>query len=52
MKILEDSINNLDAEKNKEIRELQEELENTYKFISQKKEKNNKLSILNDGLNK
>ena len=33
IKILEDNINNLNTKKNEEIRELQEELENTHKLI-------------------
>ena len=36
IKILEDNINNLNTEKNKEIQELQEELENTHKLINEK----------------
>ena len=36
IKILEDNINNLGTEKNKEIQELQEELENTYQLINEK----------------
>ena len=37
IKILEDNINNLNTKKNEEIRELQEELENTHKLIYIKK---------------
>ena len=39
IKILEDNSNNLNTKKNEEIRELQEELENTHKFIYKKMKK-------------
>ena len=39
IKKLSDNINNLDTEKNKEIQELQEKLENTYKLINEKRRK-------------
>ena len=50
IKKLDNKIKNLDTEKSKEIKELQNELENAYKIINEKKEENHKLNILNDRL--
>ena len=50
MSKLDNKIRNLDTKRNKEIKEIQNELENAYKIISEKKEETNKLNILIDRL--